>query len=213
MTLLLFALVSLGLLLVMARLADDRRTRALERQVSDLLSPEARWTLGRLQLVLSDHQMGVELGDQALRARDRRVLRAAVLAVEAHAPSVRAGLEALATISRTVAVLAGPRPTPVQAWRGWGPRGLAIAAAALGAVLVSGAERVRLRLWLLGAALQLGVRALQRAAGDVEVRGCWAGVEAAVRDLRLVGDEAGATYARVVRALDAVGAFARAHPA
>lgn len=109
-----------------------------------------------------------------------------------------------------MAVLAGPRPTPARAWRGWGPRGLAAAAAAFGVVLVAGAERVRLRLWLLGAALQLGVRALRRGAADVDARGCWAGVEVAVHDLRLVGAEAGATYARVVRALDAVGAYARA---
>lgn len=212
-TLLAFAVLSLPVLLLLARLADERRQRVLERQVSDVLSPEARWTLDRLELVLGDHRMGVELGASALHARDRRILRAAVLAIEAHAPSVRAGFEALSSISRTVAVLVPPPPTPARAWRGWGPRGLAAAAAALGAMLVTGTERVRLRLWLLGRALQLGVRAVRRGVADVEARDRWAQVEAAVHDLHLVGAEAGVTYARVVLALDAVGAFGKAYEA
>jgi hypothetical protein len=157
-------------------------------------------------LPIEDQKFALDICARAEQARDVERLKAGVRAVEAFAPSVHEGLASMRDLARAIAAV-----TPVPAirpslWQSARLRALTGAAALLHAVLVSAAERVSLRLWLLGRALSLCVRWLRGAAWSP--RGpIWSAVRANVADLRAVGLEAELTYRHVVRCLDAIGAL------
>lgn len=208
---LLLAFGSLPVLLILARILNERRQRDLEEHVTDVLSPRACGALRRWELQLGDLGVGVDLGHLAIQERDRRVLTAAVTAVELSAPTLLEGLRALAIVARTVSVLVAPPPIPPSAWRAAGLRGLAAGVVVLHAIAVSGTERVRLRLWLLGRAFQLAASSFARSAARVDVQPrAWDAAAVALADLGTARTEAGVTYARVLRGLDALGRLAPA---
>lgn len=204
------ALALLVLLLLMARLTDRARGRAIEEAWSGVLSASGSDALDYLVLAVDEHRVGLGVAARAARARDAARLHRAIAIVEGFAPGLAEGLRAVRTMSRVVSALVPLPPVAPCVWRAWRLRGLTAAALLLHAVLVAAAERARLRAWLLGRALSLCLGSLRRSAAGVENEPAWAGVEAVLHDLGVVGDEAELTYRRVVTALDAVGRFATA---
>lgn len=210
MSLLYLSLLSLGLMLAVARVVDRRKQREIEDAMSATLSVSARGVLEYFELILGDQRVGVSLGTAALRERDQRLLRAAVVSIEGHAPNLLEGLRALRVMARAASVLVAPPPIFPLVWRAWSLRGLTACAAVVHGVLVLGVERVRLRLWLLSRAFVFSSRTLTR--GAARVRGGhdgWREIAVAVHDLDVVSNETTATYECVVRSLDAVGEFSR----
>lgn len=207
MILLAFAL--LALLLVMTRADDTRRARALEGLWNSVLSDSGRETLDYFLRAIEEHRFGVGLLDRAAVERDERRLRHAVAVVEGFAPGIVEGLSAMRDMSYIIGALAPLPAIRPLAWAAWRLRGLGGLALFAHVLLVTAAERVRLRIWLLGRALGLCLRSLRR--GIVaQPAARWATVRTALKDLAVVGDEAEVTYRHVVRALDAVGALATA---
>lgn len=202
------ALGLLGLMLAWARSAERQLEERIEADMDAALCGEPRALLAALMLPVRGHRLGLELCALARARADVGRLGRGVRVVEASAPGVLESLRAVRDVARTVgAIVPIPAPRP-SAWRAWPLRGLAVAAAAVHAGLVSGAERVPVRVWLLARALVLGVRWLGVAARGE--RPAWARVERAAADLGVVGDQAEDTLARVVRAAAAARALTEA---
>ncbi len=197
--------IALLVLLVLAGRARDRvRSRDLEETWNRVLSPAGHAALDHMVLAVREHRVGVEVLSRAARGHDEARLRRAVSVVEGFAPGLEEGLSAVRNMSLAVGALVPLPPVEPFLWRAWRLRGLSGAAFAAHVVLVAAAERLRLRVWLLGRALGFCVGLLRRSsAGCAE----WTRVEVALHDLAVVGDQAEMTYDRVVRALDAVGGF------
>lgn len=204
------AVALLGLLLLIARLTDRARCRSIEEAWSGVLSSSGSNVLTYLVLAVDEHRVGLDLAARAARARDAARLRRAVAIVDGFAPGLAEGLQAVRTMSRVVAALVPLPPVAPSVWRAWRLRGLSAAALVIHVVLVAAAERVRLRVWLLGRALGICLASLRCSATHAETEPAWSRVESALHDLGVVGDEAELSYRRVVTALDAMGRFATA---
>jgi hypothetical protein len=206
----LLSLVALAVMLGYARVADDRRQREIERTFDRLLSGNGQDALDTMTLALQEHRAGLQACGAALRERDGARMRMACEAVEGFAPGLQDGLRATRNLLRAVSVLVPLPPVAPSAWRAWELRGLAGLVAVAHNLAVTGVERVRLRLWLLGRALVWSLGRLRGGTRRVQVEpAAWTTIEVAVADLGTVGDEAEVTYERVVRALDADGKFAQ----
>ncbi len=198
------AFALLVLLLLVARVSDRVRSRALEETWSRVLSPAGHEALDYMVLAVREHRVGVDVLSRAARARDETRLRRAVFVVEGFAPGLEEGLSAVHSMARAVSAIVPLPPVGPLLWRAWRLRSLSSGALVVHVILVAAAERVRLRVWLLGRALGYCLRSLRRSsAGCTE----WKRVEVALHDLSVVGDQAELTYERIVRALDAVGGF------
>ncbi len=195
----------LGLLLIARRL-ERARARGAAVLLNQALSPGAERMLDIFALGVDEQDLGLMVVRKAVAGRDAALLQRAVGYVEAFAPGVREGLLSIRHLSRAVSVIVELPPVPALAWRAWQLRSASAMARVLHHALVSGAERVRLRAWLLGRALAFSLGALRRAARRPSP--AWAGVEAAVADLDTVGTESKLTYERVIRCLDALSTWA-----
>ncbi len=198
------AIALLVCLLVVARVSERGRLRAREDTWNRILSPAGNEVLDYMVLAVQEHRVGLEVLRRAARGQDEERLRKAVSVVEGFAPGLEEGLAAVRNMSLAVRVLVPLPPIEPFLWRAWRLRGLSGLALAAHVILVATAERLRLRVWLLGRALGFCLGILRRSASG---RAEWNKVEVALHDLAVVGSEAEVTYRRVVRALDAVGGF------
>lgn len=200
--------LSLVLLLAVARRHQNLHRAELEAQLTAVLSGDAREVLAFLMLPVEGSRVAAAVCQEAAGQGSVRQLRAAVRLVRLHAPALREGLSALATLSRTVAAVVDLPPVSPAAWNAWRLRGLAGLGALLHQVLVAGAERMRLRLWILGEATRLSLRWLRLGAARARRdAGAWHDVSRAAEDLDAAAVELEATYERLVRSLDLVGSF------
>lgn len=199
----LLLLLSLALFLVVARTADGARARRLSRTWDAALGPGHQALLEDLQLAVDEHRIGLDLCARAREAQDGPRLVRAARVVAGFARGVLDGLQTVRTLSRALAAMAPVAPVAPFAWRSWRLRGLAGLGLAGHGVLVAAAERFRLRTWILGRGLVVGVRGLVTAARRARSAGTWAPVDDRLHDLAVVGTEAEATYRHLAHSLEA----------
>jgi hypothetical protein len=171
----------LVIVLALSRARHDERARSWR----SLVAPELQASLAQLEerCQLEDAMLVAELDAARRMSLDRkaqadRVLRAVLRFVEEAQPERLARLHALRTLAQvTAAVMVTPAMSPrdfrlPEVW-------LAASFAQLAQfVLVSPAERLALRLHLLGLGFQLTLRSMRRAAARPE----WAQFDRAVAD-------------------------------
>lgn len=202
---LLLAATSLLFFLFLGAVIDRGRQQALESRMDEVLSPGAAENLAYLRHAVQSHQAGVGVARRAAERADVERLRRAVWVVEGFAPGMWEGLRAMWALSRTVDVIVALPPIRPWVWCAWTLRGLSGVASVLHFLLVLGRERTRLRVWVISRSFRLCLRWLKTAAAQEAPE--WSSVRNTVNDLATVGDEAQATYERVIRSLDAAGEF------
>ncbi len=195
---------------------DTRRQDTVRRTMDGLLTGRGRATLDELALTIRENRnfMGACFS-VARRDRDAgryqeavRRLGAGCDIIEELAPDFLEALAALRRLARAVIVIASPPPLPPRSFRTRRLVGLATAAVVVHQFLLTGRQKVLLRLRVITATFRLAVRwlrpATRRAAVRPEHLAAWQQVDALEADLATAGDEALVTARQIVQALDAV---------
>jgi hypothetical protein len=207
----LFVLMSLD-----ARRSDERKQHALEQMMQGLVSEKGQATLDEIALLV-DHNRHV-LGRYHARSRDLRAAgsyeeaarwtKDGCEAIEEGAPDFLTVLETLRRLARSVSVIVALPPLRPYAFRAWELRGLVGLGRLVHHVLMTGQERIRLRLRILAYAFGMALRWLRRSTDRVvarpEAAAEWKRVDDLVGDLDTTGEETLLTTERIVQALDAV---------
>jgi hypothetical protein len=137
-----------------------------------ILSPDARRRIEEVRArMLVEAAMADDalLGAQAARAAGNwreacRLLDLGVWALDQAMPSRLTRLHGIATAVRVAAAIVPPPPVPAVRFRIPILRGLAGAGIAIHQVLVTPAERMLLRVWVISCAFRLALRVVRRAA-------------------------------------------------
>lgn len=192
------AVVVLAVLYALARRHEAR----LVGQWRLLLSPRSQQVLasvqGRFEAELMLAELTWEHASKAHRrgAGDdaRRILEVVRDVVERFAPSVLKLLSAMAAFSRMVSAMAPVRPLRPRAFRIGTIAGLAWLDRFLRHLLVTGAERFRLHVYVIGRSIGVASRFLLEATrriirSEPDAERSWKNVDDAMADLRLLTDE------------------------
>ncbi len=215
---LLIVAVSIVLLLVAAadaRRSERQRQQRLEHDMVGLVTDRGRNTLAEIGQVVAENKH--VLGRYHARSRDFReagALNDATLwmrngceAIEKLAPDFIAALATLRRLARTASIVVPLPPVRAYAFRAWKLRGVAGLAAVAHHLLVTGKDRIRLRVgvltYIFGMALRWLRRSTDRVTANPEARAEWRRIDGLVADLAATGDETLATAQRIVQALDA----------
>jgi len=215
-----------GALLLLALFAvhfyDLRKQQQVERMMDGILTRCGRATLDELTLLAAENRHVLERHHtqaQACRqagnyeeAAERMAL--GCNAIERLAPDFVTALRSLRHLARSVSVIVGLPPIPAGAFRSTPSRGLATLASAGHHFLVTGQERIRLRLLVVWHVFRMSLRWLRRSTERVaEDHDQWQQIDALVHDIGSAGDETLKTAQRIVQALDALElAVARDNP-
>lgn len=218
MTLAIVAL-TVGLLVAVmldARRADRRKQQGLEAMMAGLVTEKGRGTLDEIALIVGQnkhvlgryHTRSREFRDAGSYAEAARWMQYGCEAIEKLAPDFQSALRSLRRLARSAAVIVALPPVRAYAYRAWELRGLAGLGGVLHTVLVTGQERMRLRLRVLTYAFGLALRWLRRSGDRVAARpettAEWKRIDDLVFDLAVTGDEALLSAERIVQAVDAV---------
>jgi len=225
----LLAAASLAAMFVVVRLRDRHKQQQIEKVFARFVTPAAQATIEELEVDVGDHEhLLTTYWDDALRVRqdgdyDRAVLvlNEGIKLIQDAEPAHVAQLRDIALLARTIAFIVPLAPVRPFVFRSWRLRGLAGVAAALHVVLLTGSERIRLRLWMLLRAFQLTLRWLVRAGLDLQrhaprsasetesAQAAWARVKDLIQDLIKSDGEAVRTAKQIILALDARDTLAR----
>jgi hypothetical protein len=149
---------------------------------------------------------------QVSRVEAVRRLDLACAHLEEFGPDFRKALKVMRNMARSVSITASPRALRVAAYKLWQTRGLAGVASLLHWVVVTGRERVLVRVWFLRRAFGVVARVLVRRAWLARSTVEWDGtIEDAVGDLMTVEQGAVQTYEVILAALDQWEAARRRH--
>ena len=207
------ALVLLAVLIAVACFRDWQRQGLLEESMDDVLGSEQQAALDEILLIVQENQQALDAcHDQAREIRGEGRAREAAEwmahgceAIEQLAPSFQAALRTLRRLARALSAITPLAPLGAYTFGIWRLRGLAAAGLVVHHLLLTGRERMLWRLRLLGAAFRLAVRWLRRSVDRLPVHDTeWQRIEALVRDLHTVGDEAVVTARRILLTLDAL---------
>lgn len=175
-----------------------------------LLEPEALEWLGELRREIEEDRSVAEVHAELAREQWRLSRDEALSNLEALArhfertvqPNLGALLHELRVAARTVKIVAPPRPLGVAAYRLWRLRGWSGLGLLAHWLLVTGWQRVRVRVWFLARGLKVVARAVTGASLLAVRRGRWSmTIDAAVADFGTWGGEAVTTAESI---LDAV---------
>jgi hypothetical protein len=217
-TVLLLVLAAAALLVgvsALARRADARRQRELGQEMDGLVTERGRATLDEIALFIDQNKH--VLGRYHTRSREFREAGAyedavkwmgwGCEAIEKLAPDLVSALTTMRKLARTVSVIVSLPPLRPYAFRAWQTRGLIGLGAVLHHLLITGQERIRLRLRLLIRVFGMTLRWLRRSTDRVTARpqdaAEWQRIDDLVSDVATANDEAQLTVQRVVQALDA----------
>lgn len=195
---------------------DLARQDAVQRTMDGVLTRRGRDTLDEISLQVREHRhvLGAYHG-RARRLRDEgryseaaQRLTVGCGAMEELAPDFLTSLSSLRHLARSVSVIVALGPVDAGTLATPRLRGLARTGALLHDLLVTGKQRVLLRLRVAGTAFRLALRWLRGASRRLGRRPSdvveWRQVDRLVSDVGTVGDEALVTVRQIVQALDAV---------
>lgn len=149
---------------------------------------------------------------RAVRARERAALREAhrllglaLAVIEEAVPDRLTRLDAMRVVSRLAAAMLPLPPISPAGFRLTELRGIATLGAALHHLLVAGAERFRLRLWVLSCGFRVVLRCTRSAcAGAPAAAAAWHRFETGMSDFKLLDREHADAFRAAVMALGAV---------
>ena len=208
-----------GLLAFGVWLYDRQGQRVVEHVVDNLVSAETREMIQALEVDVGDHEHHLNTyWEESLRVRqagqyDRAVvmLNEGIQLIQDAEPSHTQRLREIALLARTIKFIVPLPPVGPYVFRSWRLRGMAGLAMAFNTVLLTGAERTRLRLWMLLKALRLCLHWLVRAGLDLQrhapdsgsAEAAWRHVHDLIHDLVASDREAVRTAVQILLALDA----------
>lgn len=209
--LVLLSALLLGMMLWVGRVRDRARTTHLEGDLAGVMSGEGRSVLGWAMLGVDGARFASRLCQTAVASSNRRRLRLAVRLARLEVQQLLIAFRAMTNLTRTVTAVVDLPPVRFAPWRAWRLRGVAGVGVLLHQVLVTAAERARLRLWVLSTAFRYALRTVRLSAIHLERDPRrWSGVVDAAADLATAADEAEVTCKRLVGSLDVVGALTEA---
>lgn len=222
-----FALAAAALLALLAvdvRRKDRRQQQDLERNMAGILSASGRGTLDQIGMLVAEnkhvlgryHERSREFRSSGSMAEAVEWMRYGCDAIEQLAPDFLTAVTSLRRLARGVSAIVALPPLKPYAFRAWELRGLAVLGSVCHALLLTGKERIRLRLGILAHAFGMALRWLRRSTDRVsahpERAAEWQRIDALVHDLAITGDAAVLTAERIVQALDHAE-FKKRHPA
>jgi hypothetical protein len=214
----LLAVMAVALLLALAldvRRRDRRHQQDLERNMVGILTSTGRATLDEIGMLVAENKhVLVRYHERSRGVREAGSLpevvewiRYGCEAIERLAPDFVTALNRLRRLARGVSVIVDLPPLGPYTFRAWELRGLAGIGGVLHRLLVTGQERMRLRLAILAHAFGMSLRWLRRSTDRVTAepeRGAeWQRIDALVHDVIAAGDETELAAQRIVQALDA----------
>lgn len=214
-----FAVVLLVVLFMAARQADQAKQNNVESMMDRVLSGRAQKALDEIARIMQKNSAVLghhRLRSQAFRTAGRyqqaaEYMASGCKAIEALAPDYHSAIRTLQNLARSASVIVNPTPLRPHLFRSWELRGVMGLGVVAHHLLVTGQERVRLRLRLLSFAFGMSVRWLQRAAGRVQARPsneeAWTLLEDCAADIETTGDETVLTATRIIQALAASAFF------
>lgn len=208
------------------RRRHDRRGQAhLAATFDDVLTQRGQATLDEIAMIVSDNNFVLERYHARTREyRDAGAFKDATAslqhgceAIERLAPDLIGALRTLNGLARSLSVIVALPPLRPYAFRAWELRGLAGLAGVLHNLLITGREKIMLRMRVLIYAMQLSVRWFRRSTNRLlanpEAAAEWKRIDDLVADLATAGTESEATAMQIVRALDAVETLRSLPPA
>lgn len=195
---------------------DLQRQLSVRRQMDGIVTRRGRDTLDELELIVRENRHALEGSwERARRARERgcdadaaRRLQVGCEAIEALSPDFLSGLRALRQLARTVSVIVEAEPIAANSFNTKSLRSLATLGQVVHQFLLTGRQKILLRVRLCASAFRVALRHLRRSTGQVnaapadDVR--WRHAGALIADLGRAGDEAVVAARSIVQALDAV---------
>lgn len=208
-----FALALLGFIVIAVRFRDARNQELVEDAMEAVFGEDGQATFDEIALIVREnkHVLATYHDEARELSRTGRAQQAAEWmahgceAIEELAPDYFKALQVLTRLTRALSAVIPLAPVRVYAFDAWRLRGLAGGALVLHHVLVTGRERMLLRLRLLGTAFRWALRWLRRSTERLPARPAeWQAIDALVHDLNAMGDETVVTAERVLRTLDAL---------
>lgn len=202
-------------LVALSQIFDLRRQEQVRSVMDGVITRRGQNTLDEMTLLVRESRHYLERyhgwAHEHRRAGDyeeaARRLRLGCQAIEELAPDFSTALRKLGQLARCVSAIVVVEPVRAYAFRTWRLRGLAGVGAVLHYLLLTGRQRVLLRLGVVASAFRLALRWLRSSTSRIERRdsaGEWRRVDALVADLGASGDEALVAARQIVQALDAV---------
>ncbi len=210
---------------ILGKRADRRRQEALDQSFDGVLTTRGRSTLDEISMIVSDNNFVIERYHARTREyRDAGSYAEAVVslqhgceAIEKLAPDLYGALRTLNGLARSLSVIVALPPLRPYAFRAWELRGVVGLSGVLHNLLISGRERIMLRMRVLIYAMRLSVRWFRRSTDRLVVNPSaqaeWRRIDDLVADLATAGVESEKTAVQIVRALDAVEILRGAPPA
>lgn len=210
---LILSLAVLALMVFGVRFRDLNRQGIVESTMEDLLGPDSQEAFDEIVLMVRENKTALaSYHDEAREiSREGRAQQAAEWmahgceAIEELAPSFFAALQTLMRLTRALSAIIPLEPVSAYAFDAWRLRGLAAAGLVLHHILLTGRERMMLRLRVIGTAFRWAVRWLRRSTERLPARPAeWKHIEVLVHDLNTVGDETVVTARRIIQTLNAL---------
>jgi hypothetical protein len=210
------ALIAIIVMLVLfSQVIDLRRQAEIRALMNGVLTHRGQATVDEIALAVREHKhyLRRHVADaHALRRAGHDAEAIASLqfgcdAVEDLAPHFLASLRKLRRLARCVSAIVDIEPVSARAFRSMQLQGLAGMGALLHYALLTGSQRVRLRVRVVAAAFRLALRALRTSVDQLVRRNrerYWRRVDNLVADLGTSGDEALVATRQIAEALDAV---------
>jgi hypothetical protein len=210
---LLILLVLIAVLLT--QIVDLRRQGEVRAIMDGVLTHRGQATLDEIALIVREnkHYLGRHVvAARRLRAQGRQDeavehLRLGASAIQELAPGFLDALRTLRGLARCVSAIVVVEPVRASAFRTASLKGLAGVGSVLHYLLLTGRQRVALRLRVVAGAFGLAVRWMCDATARVARRDSdrqWRRVDALVADIGTTGDEALVATRQIAEALDAV---------
>lgn len=215
MTLALALCVALLAVLAVTQAIDLRRQAQVRHMMDGVLTRQGQGTLDEITLLVREQKHVLEAyHDRARGLRGESAFAEAAArmvlgyrAIAGLAPDFLAAMGTLRRLGRSVSVMVAIDPVHASVFRTYRLRGLAAATAVGHHALVTGRQRILLRLRFATGAFKLALRWLGDAVSRTERRptdvNAWRHVDALVSDLGAAGDEAVVAARQIVQALDA----------
>jgi hypothetical protein len=200
----------------MLHAADLARQDDVQRAMDGVLTRRGRDTLDELSLQVREHRHVIgayhararSLRDEGRHREALERMSVGCRALEELTPDFLTALHSLRHLARSVSVIVAVAPVPAEHFVTPSLGLLVGLGARLHDLLVTGKQRVLLRLSVAGAAFRLALRWLRQSSGGpaprpTDVAG-WVQIDGLVSDLGTAGDEALVAAHQIIQALDAV---------
>jgi hypothetical protein len=208
-------IVMIVAVVVATQVVDLRRQREVQALMEGVLTHRGQATVDAIALHVREnkHYLGFHVAAAHQLRADGRLVEAAdrlsvgVADIQALAPGFLRALHTLRLLARCVSAIVALEPVSPARFRTSSLRTWARAGSILHYLLLTGRQRILLRMHVIVGSFRFAVRGLQAAAARIARRDSerqWQRADSFVEDLGTAGDEALLTTRQIAEALDAV---------